>query len=216
MSLLAHPRPDTNRSRTSNPSQDVQLAAAVGAMLGLFCAVAHLTPATSTVGQMVAPWVLLAALAGALSRHGPTRAAVNGGVALVVANAAYYLLGSVIHGVSTPHYWVMWTAVGAIVGPAAGLIGWHTRCGRQRFRVAGAAALAAVCVAESIVLWGHIAHTDARLTYAAIALAGALLPVVVLRSDAARLRVWSTALAVAFVVPLAVTFEISFEALGIV
>ncbi len=189
---------------------------AAGMALGAFAVLADRSIVTTTLGQMVTPWVLLAALAGYHSARGLRWAAIAGAVALTVANATYHSASLALHGVHTPRYWLLWTAVGLAVGPAAAGAGWVMRHGIGRLRLLGAAALAAVPPAESVVLWGHIDRPEAHLTYILVGALGLGLVVLATLPAGRRTMAEVTALAGVLAVPAAILFEVGFSRLGIV
>lgn len=172
---------------------DVALAVTLGVLLGAFDLLGDRVPPLSALAQLATPWVLTAAVVGALSLAGLVT-----DQGLLVRN------------------WLIWTAVALAVGPASAVIGWQARHGVRRVRVVGASAFVAVCLAESFVLWGHIDHADAHVVYAILAVVGALIPSVVLRRDGWWVAAGSTALGCALAVPFALIFEVAFRGLGIV
>lgn len=195
---------------------DVALALTLGVLLGAFAVLGDRVPALSVLAQLATPWVLTAAVVGALSRAGLVRAASFGAALLAVASTAYALAGLVIYQRLLVHYWLIWTAVALVVGPAAAVTGWQVRHGVLRMRVVGASALAAVCLAEAFVLWGHIDHPDPHVVYAVMAVVGALIPSAVLRRQRWQVAAGATALGCGLAVPFALILEVAFRGLGIV
>lgn len=211
----AYPMSST-RPKPSSSLATVTEAVVGGVALGLFAALADKSIVTTSLGQMVSPWAALAAIVGGRSRRGRAEAAIGGAVSLTAANATYYVFGLLAANIQTPRYWALWTVIGVLVGPLAALTGWHSRFGPRRLRVLGAALLAAVALAEGVVLWGHIDHPEAHITYVAVGLIGLLLPSALLRDEGARLRAAATGLSVVLAVPLGFFFEAAFSAIGIV
>lgn len=195
---------------------DVAIALTLGVLLGAFDLLGDRVPALSVLAQLATPWVLTAAAVGALSRAGPVRAALLGAASLAVASTAYALAGLVADQGGLTRYWLVWTAVALVVGPASAVIGWQVRHGVRRVRVIGASALVAVCLAEAFVLWGHIDHRVPHVVYAVTAVVGLLIPWAVLRRDRWQVAAGSTALGCALAVPFALIFEVAFRSLGIV
>ncbi len=197
-------------------AQALAPAVVAGLALGLFAAFADRSIVTTSLGQMVTPWVLVAAFAGWRSRASLPGAAVEGGLALVVANGAYYVATVLLTSVQTPRFLVLWTAIGLVVGPAAAVTGRLAGSGPDRLRLLATVALAAVPIAEGVVLWGHIDHPEAHATYATGLGFGLLLPLWLLRREGPRTVAVAVALAALVAVPLGVIFEVTFDAIGIV
>lgn len=191
--------------------------ASIGLLWGAFCGLTNGLPIATTLAQMAVPWMWVAALVGYRYARDGRHAALLGGVVLVWANVAYFGLGTaaqVIDGVSVlggVRFFILWSAVGLLVGPMAGFIGWSAN--RRPPRVPAIAALAAVSLAEPLALWFHINHVDAHITYVVVALAGLLLPLLWIRTWA-RKALAALAIAIAAAYPLAVVLEIVLIALG--
>jgi hypothetical protein len=192
----------------------ISIAVAAGVALGTFCAFANYSQVTSTLGQMVTPWIVTAALVGLAS---PTLSVsgLAGGTALLIANLVYYGWAAATTGVETPRYLTVWALSGIVVGPLSGITGWVSHNGSDRWRIVAAAGLAAVVWAESFVLWGHIDHLDAHVTYMVASVLALVLQLVILR-DMGRRRWLAPALSLLLAIPLALLFEDVFGRLGIV
>lgn len=104
-----------------------------------------------------AMWALAALGLGAWAGrgHGPLRAALGGGVMLVVAVAAYHLAAALVLGDDVAVLWappsLLWMLFGAISGPAFAAAGALTRRGAW-WRTVAAAGAGALCFAEYAVL----------------------------------------------------------------
>lgn len=194
----------------------IREAVALGLGWGVFCGIANGWPVASTLAQMAVPWVWAAALAGYRAAATGRQAAVLGGVTLLAANVGYFAIGMLARNIAglSPVYgirfFVLWTAVGLVIGPVAGVVGWWLTTARAGV---GVVALAIVSIAEPLALWAHLDHFDAHLAYVAVAGAGLAFPLVWFR------RVWrtaATAVASALVLayPAAVTLEVVLIALG--
>jgi hypothetical protein len=192
----------------------IWIAVAAGVALGTFCAFANYSQVTSTLGQMVTPWIVTAALVGLVS---PTLSVsgLAGGTALLTANLVYYGWAAATTGVETPRYLTVWALAGIVVGPLGGITGWESHNGSDRWRIVAAAGLTAVVWAESFVLWSHIDHLDAHVTYGVASVLALVLQLVILR-DLGRRRWLGPALSLLLTIPVALLFEEVFGRLGIV
>ncbi len=125
-----------------------------GALLGAACLLTdHVRSSLTTLGQLVSPWVLVAAWAG--SRAGSRRHAMAfGAAALVTANVVYFV-GAIVATTSLGRA-VLWTVVAVSVGPLAGIVGMTVRRGARQWQVPMLGLIATVAVAEAVVLWQHI------------------------------------------------------------
>lgn len=197
-------------------AHSVRLVVGSGVALGVASLFANQHMLTSTLGQMATPWVLVAAAVGAFERAGQHRAVVGGALTLAAATIAYNVTGMAISGSTNNYYFLLWLVVGLVVGSMAGYTGWQVKHGPLRLRVIAAAGLAAVCLAEAVVLWGHIDHLDAHLTYTVLGLVGLSVPTVTMSALGARVVVMTTALSLVFSALFVVIFEYAFSALGIV
>ena len=192
-------------------------AVVAGAVWGAFCGVGNGWSVVSTLAQMAVPWLWIAAIVGYRCADGARHAAQIGVATLVSANVAYFAVGAIARLLSGEapiggvRFLVVWTSVGLVVGPAAGMIGrWLTA---ERTSLPAAAALAAASIAEPLALWAHIDHLDAHLTYLVVAAVGITIPVIRLRAAPRRsLRATAVALAVGY--PAAVIIEVALVALG--
>lgn len=163
---------------------------------------------------MVTPWVLIAAFVGGKAASAKM-AGVWGVTSLVTATVTYYIIAALDRELVTMKYFLIWTVLSLIVGSLFGAIGWETRTGPTWWRICGAAVLASVPIAESIVLWAHVGQLEFIVTCVITAVVGVLLPFVLLRDLPVRAR--STAFGGALVIsaPLAVLFDFAFHQLGI-
>jgi hypothetical protein len=176
----------------------VAVGVAVGPLFGVLDALASSSSWTTTLGQMVTPWVGVAAALGWRSRT-IGRAVVSGGVGLVAADAFYNVLGVVLYGVVSWSHWLLWTGVAIVVGPVAGLLGWWARVAIGPKRIFSVAALAALCISEGAALWRHIDHRDAHATYVVVGVVGLAVPVLVLRRGRDLLKAFASTLVLALV-----------------
>lgn len=206
------------RARAAISDQlDWRGAAVLGLAWGLFCGFGNGIPIASTLAQMAVPWVWVAAVAAYRSATTARQAALLGGVALLAANVVYFVVGVFGRGVSglSPvdglRFFALWTPIGLLIGPIAGLVGWWLT--RNNTALVAATALAVVSIAEPLALWAHIDHLDAHLAYVAVAIVGFSLPLT---------RMWQTprtagtaaAMALALSYPVAVVLEAVLIALG--
>ena len=208
-------RPDTAiRAGQRSRLWAIWMAIGAGAALGTFSAFANYSQITSSVGQMVTPWIVTAALVGLFS---PTLSVsgLTGGTALLLADLVYYAWAAATTGVETPRYLTVWAIAGLFVGPVSGITGWMSRHGSDGWRTLAAAGLTAVVWAESFVLWSHIDHLDAQITYVVASVLALIMELVILR-DQGRRRWLAPALSLVLAVPIAFLFEEVFGRLGIV
>lgn len=166
------------------------------------------------LGQMVTPWVLVAAFVG--SRAPAMRAAGPWGfLSLTLATISYYAIAAVDRGLTTLKYFIIWMVLSLIAGWLFGAIGWQTKLGSAKWRISGAAALASVPIAESIVLLAHNHAQGAVATYATSATVGLLLPFAVLGDLAWKSRFIATGAALLISAPIAAVFDFAFHRLGV-
>lgn len=192
-------------------------AIAIGALWGVFCGVANGWPVATTLAQMAVPWIWVAAFVAYVAGSATRQAALLGGVTLLAANVAYFVVGGVareVAGVSAVgglRFFVLWTTLGLIVGPIAGVAGaWLAA---ERTGLPAAVALATVSVAEPLALWTHIAHADARVAYALVAAIGVAVPLMRYhRGSGSRAR--ALAVVIGLTYPTAVALEVTLIALG--
>jgi hypothetical protein len=183
----------------------------VGAVWGIFCALANGNPVASTLAQMAVPWVWVAAFVGYRMAKSTKTAALLGGISLLVANVGYFTIGTVSGGLTGAplgggiRFFALWTAIGLVVGPIAGVIGWWITA--ERTALPAVVALATASVAEPLALWAHIDHIDAHLAYVIVAIVGLTVPVMWFRRTW-RKAVKAAALVLALTYPTAVTLEL--------
>lgn len=132
-------------------------AAALGVSWGVFCGIANGWPVASTLAQMATPWIWVAAFVAYRVAGSSKQAALLGGTALLAANLAYFAIGIVARGFSGlplfggTRFYALWTIVGLVVGPVAGVIGrWLNE---QRTASAAVVTLATISIAEPLALW---------------------------------------------------------------
>jgi hypothetical protein len=154
----------------------------MGSALGLVSlALEHTPMPLATLSALGGPWLVVAFLAGRLVPL-PLPSALAGFVTLVAATAAYYvakpLVGSPINPIEydTP---VFWLVLAATFGPVVGSMGGLTTSPRATLRVAVAALLAGIVVAEPLMML--LAGGPWSPFVAAVAVVGLLLPVAFLR-----------------------------------
>lgn len=187
----------------------------VGVLWGVFCGIANGWPVASTLAQMAAPWIWVAALVAYRASGGSRQAALLGALALLAANASYFAVGSIARGLSglPPvggiRFFAMWTTLGLVIGPVAGIVGWWLT---QRTAFAAIVTLATVSIAEPLALWAHIDHFDAHLAYVGVATAGMALPLILYRRHWTK-AVRAVALALFLTYPTAVILEATLIAL---
>lgn len=186
-----------------------------GVLLGTFCAFANYSIVTTNLGQMVAPWILTAALLGGLAAS-PRGAMIGGLIALPVAVAVYYLIAAIDRGLTTQRFFITWTVLGLLVGPLAGLAGWTARNGPSKWRVIAVAAITAMVLAEAVVLWQHIDDPAPRATFALALVAGLAIPLLVLRDLDFRARLAGFLLGIGLAVPTVFVLDFVFGRVGIV
>jgi hypothetical protein len=188
----------------------------VGMVWGVFCGIANGRSVLNTLAQMAVPWIWAAALV-AYRAKSAKRAAMLGAAALLVANVAYFSVGAIARAIAGLPVTgglallAMWTAVGLIVGPIAGLMGWWLAS--ERAGLWAVVALATVSLAEPLALWSHINHFDAHVAYTAVGAAGVLFPLIWFRR-ARRKALKALALVGLLGYPVAVVLEATLIALG--
>jgi hypothetical protein len=191
-------------------------AVAVGIFWGVFCGITNGWPVASTLAQMAAPWIWVAALVAYQAAGSSKHAALLGGVALLAANVAYFAVGFVARGFSGLPllggigFFALWTTVGVVMGPVAGVIGWRLTTHRTAF--AAVVTVATVLMAEPLALWVHIDHFDSHLAYLSVAAAGLALPLIWFRRQW-RQAVKGVALVLVLTYPAAVILEATLIAL---
>lgn len=154
-------------------------AVAVGILWGAFCGIANGWPVASSLVQMAAPWIWVAAFTAYRGAGSSKHAALLGGVSLLASNFAYFAVGVVARGfeglpvLGGIGFSVLWTTIGLVIGPVAGVIGWRLTAHRTAF--AAVVTLAIVLTAEPLALWAHIDHFDAHLAYLGVAFLGVAL-----------------------------------------
>jgi hypothetical protein len=191
-------------------------AVVVGVIWGAFCGIANGWPVASTLAQMAAPWIWVAAFVAHRAAGNTRQAALLGGIALLAANIAYFAGGIVLPAfsglplVGGIRFFALWTTLGLVIGPVAGIIGWWLTTARWAFTAV--ATLATVAIAEPLALWVHIDHIDSHLAYLGVAAASLAFPVVWYRR---RWRKAVKAMAVVLVLtfPTAVLLEATLIAL---
>jgi hypothetical protein len=127
------------------------VAAAAGVGIGLFSVLADgILPGRVFValGNMAAPWGLVAFLVGRLTPS-TRRGAIAGGVALVTGVFVYYL-GTAIRGYVFGGQTVAWTIVALVAGPVMGLCGAATAARPSRPPIAAVVAPSAMLLAEAL------------------------------------------------------------------
>lgn len=167
-------------------------------------------PGTTTVVQMAVPWIWVAAFVSYRGADSSRLAALLGAIALLAANVAYFGVGSLARSISglSPvggiRFFALWAAVGLVIGPIAGVVGWALTSQQRSFTAV--VMLATVSVAEPLALWTHIDHLDAHLVYLAVAAAGLAFPLVWFRRDRGKaLRALTLVLVLTY--PIAVAIE---------
>jgi hypothetical protein len=189
----------------------------VGAVWGIFCALANGDPVASTLAQMAVPWVWVAAFVGYRMARSTKQAALVGGITLLAANVAYFTVGTVFGGLSgVPlgggiRFFMLWTSIGLVVGPIAGIIGWWIS--DEHTALAAVVTLATASVAEPLALWAHIDRLDAHLAYLSVAIVGLTFPVIWFRRTWRKV-VKAVALPLALTYPAAVILELILIGLG--
>jgi hypothetical protein len=184
-------------------------AVVVGLVWGVFCGIANGVPAATTLVQMAVPWIWLAAFVAYREADSSRLAAWLGAATLLAANVAYFGVGSIARGISglPPvggiHFFALWTVVGLVIGPIAGVVGWWLTSQRGSTAVV---MLATVSVAEPLALWAHIDHLDAHLVYIGVAAAGLAFPLLWFRRDR-RKALRALALVLVLTYPIAVALE---------
>lgn len=186
-----------------------------GVLLGTFCAFANYSIITTNVGQMVAPWVLTAAVLGGLATT-PKAATFSGLIALPMAVAVYYLIAAIDRGLTTQRFFITWTVLGLVVGPLAGLAGWTARHGTSKWRVIAVASITSVVLAEAVVLWQHIDDLAPRTTFAVAFSIGLAIPLLVLRDLDLRWRMVGLLAGLGLAVPAVFVLDFVFGRVGIV
>ena len=142
----------------------------VGGLLGAACLLTdQLRSGLTPLGQLVSPWVLVAAWAGSHGRSWPHATAL-GGAALVAANVVYSV-GGVIAAASLGRA-VLWTVVALSVGPLAGIGGMTVRHGARQWQAPMLGLIATVAVAEAVVLWQHVRTERTVAVAVAVVVAG--------------------------------------------
>lgn len=137
-----------------------------GTLLGAAClATDQLRSPLTALGQLVTPWVLVAAVVGSRARTWRGGAGL-GATALVVADVAYAVAGVVARGLGPRT--LLWAVVALAVGPVGGLVGWTSRRGLQPLRPLALGSLATVAVAEAAVVWQHVRLERAAATAVAV------------------------------------------------
>ncbi len=188
----------------------------MGALLGAGCLLTdQLQSALTPLGQLVSPWVLVAAWAGSRARGWP-QATSLGAAALVAANAVYFV--GVVVAAGSPGRAVLWTVVALFVGPVAGIAGMAVLRGPQRGRAPVLGLLATVSVAEAAVLWQHV-RTE-RTAAVVVALIVTVACSVLTRATAAERR-WGAVLPVLLMVavlalPASLVLESLLGAVGVI
>jgi hypothetical protein len=188
----------------------VRRAVVVGLVWGVFCGIANGVPVATTLVQMAVPWVWVAAFVAYRAADSSRLAALLGAVTLFAANVAYFGLGSIAGDISglAPvgglRFFALWAAVGLVIGPIAGVVGWWLTSQRSSFTAV--VTLAAVSVAEPLALWAHIDHLDAHLLYIGVAAAGLAFPLLWFRRDRHK-ALRALALVLILTYPVAVAFE---------
>lgn len=153
----------------------------IGLVWGVVCGIANGLPGVTTLVQMAVPWVWVAAFVAFREADNRRLAAFVGALTLLAANVAYLSVGSIGRGIAGlslvdgVRFFALWSAVGLVVGPLAGVVGWWLT---QRNPFTGVVTLATVSVAEPLALWTHIDHLDTHLAYVGVALAGLAFPLV--------------------------------------
>jgi len=154
----------------------MRMAVVAGVVWGLFCGTVNGWPVATTLVQMAVPWIWVAAFVAYRAASNGRQAALLGGMALLAANVAYFAIGSIARGyvghplVGGIRFFGLWTAVGLVIGPIAGVVGWWLTTERRSF--VAVVMLATVPIAEPLALWAHIDHFDAHLAYLLVAAAG--------------------------------------------
>lgn len=189
----------------------------VGVFWGIICGLANGVPIASTLAQMAVPWIWVAAFVGYKLARTVKRAAVLGGLTLLVANVAYFGVGAIWGLVSESaaggdvRFLVLWTTVGLVIGPVAGMVGWWLNTQRMNFAAVGM--LSTISIAEPLALWAHINHTDAHIAYLGVAIAGLAFSCLFHRGDWRR-AFRAVMLTVALTYPAAVVVEATLIALN--
>jgi hypothetical protein len=194
----------------------MRLTVVVGAIWGIFCVLANSYPVASTLAQMAVPWIWVAAFVGYRMASSAKKAALLGGIALLTANVAYLTVGTVARALTGAplgggiRFFVLWTSIGLVIGPVAGVIGWWLTA--ERTALTAVVAIATASVAEPLALWAHIDHLDAHLAYLIVAILGLTFPMIWFRRTW-RKAVKAVALLLALTYPTAVTLELVLIAL---
>ena len=195
----------------------MRLALIVGSAWGVFCGIANGWPLATTLVQMAVPLVWVAVAVSYRTANDGRQGALLGTIALLAANISYFVIGSIARlldggsAATDARFFALWAALGLVVGPVSGLIGWFLREGRLAF--ASIVALSVVTLAEPIALWPHIAQTDSRIVFVAVGLAGFLLPLVSQREQW-REATKALLVALALTYPAALALEAVLIALG--
>jgi hypothetical protein len=181
-----------------------------GLVWGVICGIANGLPVATTLVQMAVPWIWVAAFVACQEADNSRLAALLGAVTLLAANVTYFSVGSITRGISGlpvlggVRFFALWAAVGLVIGPIAGLVGWWLTSQRGSFTAV--VALATVSAAEPLALWTHIDHLDAHLAYIGVAAAGLAFPVIWFRRDR-RKALRALALVLVLTYPAAVVLE---------
>lgn len=187
-------------------------ALAVGLVWGVFCGIANGIPVATTLAQMAVPWIWVAAFVAFRVATSTRQAALLGALTLLAANVAYVGVEYLAPGMSgQARFFALWTIVGLIVGPVAGVVGRWLTTEEGMFRAV--VMLAAVSIAEPLALWAHIDNFDAHLTYLLVAASGITFPLVWFGRDG-RKALQSLALSLLLAYPVAVVLEAALIALG--
>lgn len=190
--------------------------AAIGSFWGVFCALANGWPIATTLAQMAVPWMWVAAFVGFRFAKDGRRAALVGAVVLLWANLAYFgfsSIGQLVNSGATlsgVRFFVLWSIVGLIVGPVAGVLG--RSAGARPPYMLGIAALTTASVAEPLALWKHIDHTDAHIAFVIVASIGLTLPFLI--RSGLKTSLIGVSLSILLAYPLAVVLEVVLIALG--
>jgi hypothetical protein len=195
----------------------MRLALLTGITWGALCGIANGLPLATTLVQMAVPWVWVALLVAFRTSDSGGQSAVAGGLTLLAANFAYLGVGFFARGIAGLsfiggiRFFVLWSAIGLVVGPVAGLVGWLLKS--RRTALLAATGVATVSIAEPLALWAHIDHLDAHIVFTAVAVAGVAFPLVLFRSSP-RAAFQALGLAFVFTYPVAVALEVVLIALG--
>ena len=179
--------------------------------MGFFCAMVGDVPIATTFAQMAMPWAWLAAMVGLFRSWEAKQAALDGLLVLLTANLTYFvvrvagrmIVTGQIDG-SDVRFVILWSAICAVVGPAAALLGQSTRSDRSA--VVGVALLSAGSVAEPPAWWWHVDRPGPGTAYLIVALVG--ITFLVIRFFGQRVRIVASLLLVALMVyPIAMGIE---------